>query len=181
MIRLALLLTLLSCTLAMALPQEQQPSARPPETPNRALISPAARLKAAKTAYLKNGGGSEIPFNVIENGLEGWPHFVLVDSPEQADVIIQVDAPYVNGGVTVSSSDSQSAKNVKNYDVDDITLRVIDAKTHLPLWSSVEHPKGGFKERTRDDNLVQASERLFDRLRARLEPPPADTATEKKQ
>jgi len=138
-------------------------------------VSPAARLAAAKTAYVKNGGESEVPYNVIEGGLEGWPHFQLVNSPEKADVVIQIDTVEDNTGVSVSStSDSGGKKTHTSHDlsVSLIKLTVYDARTHLPLWTASERPKGAFKDRAREDNLVQASQKLLAKFRDHMEPPP---------
>ena len=156
---------------ALSFAQDQKPPATP--------ISPSARLAAAKTAYVTNGGGSEIPYNVIESGMEGWGHFVLVNTPQQADVIIEVQAPEEESGTGVSSSNGHSASVSHDTSVAIIKLTVYDARTHLPLWSAIERPKGGFKEKTRDDNLVKAAENLVSRFRDRMEPPPAEPASTK--
>ena len=74
------------------LAQEKKPQAAP-EQKNPTYVSPSARLAAAKTVFVKNNGGSEIPFNVISGGLEGWGRLLLVDSPGQADIIIEVTSP----------------------------------------------------------------------------------------
>ena len=173
MSRITIVLVLLAGALVFA--QEQKPAATP--------ISPSARLAAAKTAFLKNGGGSEIPYNVIESGMEGWGRFTLVDSPQEADVIIEVQAPEEESGATVSSSTDagghSSTTSSRDLNVAVIRLTVYDAKTHLPLWGASERPKGGFKEKTRNDNLVKAAERLVSAFRDRLEPPPAEPAATK--
>jgi len=178
MIRIAVVLVLLSAVFSFA--QEQQTPASKPQTPDRALISPLARLKAAKTVYVKNLGASDVPYNVIENGLEAWPRLVVVDSPDQADVILQVEAPD-SAPPSPSDDQAQVGKVKHQVQIDTIKLTVLDARSHLPLWSSVEHPKDSFREKTRDDNLVQASEKLFARLHDRLEPPPADAASKEKK
>ena len=155
--------------------QEQKAGAPP--------VSPTARLAAAKTAYLRNGGGSEIPYNVIESGIEGWGRFQLVDSAENADVIIEVVAPEDDTGVSVSSSTDASghtsSRSSRELSVAIIKLTVYDAKTHLPLWTGNERPKGAFKEKAREDNLVQAAQRLVSKFRDRLEPIPPETPTKK--
>jgi hypothetical protein len=175
MIRIAIVLVLLSATFAFT--QEQStPESKPPD---RALISPLARLKAAKTMYVKNLGATDIPYNVIENGLEAWPRFVIVDSPDQADVILQVEAP--DTSPQKGNDDGQIGKVKHQVQIDTIKLTVLDAHSHLPLWSSVEHPRDSFREKTRDDNLVEASEKLFARLHDRVEPPPADAASKDKK
>src|ERR1700675_64167 len=101
MSRTAMFILLLLATVSFA--QDQKPAQTP--------VSPSARLVAAKTAYMRNGGGSEIPFNVIESGIEGWGRFALVDSPQKADVIIEVVAPEDDNGVSVSSSVDGSGKS----------------------------------------------------------------------
>lgn len=166
--RLTCFLVLFSITLLLA--QEQKPAAPTP-------ISPSARLAAAKTAYVKNGGGSEIPYNVIESGIEGWGRFVIVDSPQQADIIIEIQSPEDETGMSVSSTTDDghsSTKSSRDLTVAIIKVIVYDAKTHLMLWNAEERPKGAFKEKAREDNLVKAAEKLVSRFRDRLEPPPAD-------
>ena len=68
------------------------------------LLSPLARLTAAHTAYLKNAGGNELPFNVVSEGVEGWGRYRIVNSPEKSDIIIEVTSPDGAGGVSVSST-----------------------------------------------------------------------------
>ena len=157
---------------SVAFAQEQKPAAPP--------VSPSARLAAAKTAYVKSIGDSETPFNVIQSGLEGWPRFILVDSAEKADVVIQIETKEDENGVSVSS-DSGGKKTRINHDINvtEIKLTVYDAKTHLPLYTAVERPKGGFKDKTREDNLVKASQDLLQKFRDRMEPLPKSDAAPK--
>lgn len=172
MSRIAILIVLLSAVASFA--QEQKPATPP--------LSPTARLTAAKTAYIKNGGGpSDVPYDIISSGIDGWARFELVDSPEKADVVIEITTTQDLNGINAASNDDSGQINKKTnhtLDVDTIKLRVYDPRTHLPLWASEERPKGGFKDRTREDNLVKASETLLSRLHERLEPAtPAAAAT----
>jgi hypothetical protein len=173
---LPILALLLATRIAFAQTQNEaieQKDAKP-------YVTASARLMGAKTAYVKDGGGSEIPFNVIESGLEGWGRFTLVDSPQQADIIIEVESPEEDTGTSVSSSTDagghSSTTSSRDITVAIIKVIVYDARTHLPLWTANERPKGGFKEKTRDDNLVKSAELLVSRFRDRLEPPPAEPA-----
>ncbi|MGZ4788765.1 MAG: hypothetical protein ACXVZX_09610 [Terriglobales bacterium] len=144
--------------------------------PTPTFISPSARLAAAKTAYVKNVGESEVPYNVIEGGLEGWPHFMLVGSPDKADVVIEIATVEDETGVNVSSdSGGKKSRVTHDLNVTLIKLTVYDAKTHLPLWTASERPKGAFKDKNREDNLVQASEKLLAKFRDRMEPAPTTT------
>jgi hypothetical protein len=158
---------------------QQKPQA-PPEQKNPAYVSPSARLAAAKTAFMKNAGGSEIPFNVISGALEGWGRFLLVDSPEQADIVIAVispddDHPSQSGSKTKlgASGRMEEPASASRNDYDGpIKMVVSDAHTHLTLWAASENPKAGFRQRARDEHFVEAAQRLVTKFRERLEPPP---------
>ena len=159
---------------------QEKPQAAP-EQKNPAYVSPSARLAAAKTVFMKNIRGSDIPFNVISGGMEGWGRFLLVDSPEQADIIIEVTSPdddhtsqsasktKIGAGGRMERSDSVERNDYEGP----IKMVVSDAHTHLTLWAASEHPKGGLRERTREEHLVEASQRLVTRFRERIEPLPA--------
>jgi hypothetical protein len=145
-------------------------------------LSPTARLAAAKTAYLKNAGGSEIPFNVISEGIEGWGRFQVVGTPEKADIIIEVTAPETGNGISVSSGTStdprsglpaESTTSTHELQVARINLIVYDARSKMALWSATEQPKGGLRHRSRQDKVVEASQKLVSKFRERVEPDPA--------
>jgi Ulp1 family protease len=158
---------------------QEKPQA-PPEQKNPVYVSPSARLAAAKTVFMKNNGGSETPFNVISGGLEGWARFVLVDSPEQADIVIEVTSPdddhssqstsKTKVGAQGRMEDSASSRPANEGP---IKMVVSDARTHLTLWAASDQPKGGFRQRARDEHLVEAAQRLITKFRERIEPPPA--------
>ncbi len=146
-----------------------------PEPKKPVYVSPSARLAAAKTVFMKNAGGSEVPFNVISAAVEGWARFRPVDSPEEADIEISVRSPddehtsssgsktrVGTGGVPAPSSPPNT------YD-GPIKLVVSDAHTHLTLWAASDQPKGGFRQHARDEHLVEAAERLVTKLRERLD------------
>lgn len=145
-------------------------------------LSPTARLAAAKTAYLKNAGGSEIPFNVISESVAGWGRFQIVSTPEKADIIIEVTAPDTNSGIAISSGTStdprgglpaESTTSTRELQVTRINLIVYDARSKMALWSATEQPKGGLRHKIRQDKVVEASQKLVSKFRERVEPEPA--------
>ena len=150
---------------------------KPPAEPKKPVFVPqSVRLAVAKSALVKNGGGSEIPYNVISSGMEGWARFTLVDSAAEADIVVEVTSPEEEGGVSLSSRTrtstgrmEESTRTSRNLSPDAIRLVVYDAKTHLLLWSATEQAKGGMRQKTREDNLVQAAARLLTKLRERVE------------
>lgn len=159
-----------SATLAQ---EQSQPEPRTP-----VYVSPSARLAAAKTVFMKNAGGSEVPFNVISAAVEGWGRFRPVASLEEADIEISVKSPDDDHSSSSSGSKTRvgaggvpGSAPVDTYD-GPIKLVLSDARTHLTLWAASEQSKGGFRQHARDEHLVEAAERLVTKLRQRLEPPP---------
>lgn len=173
----AILAILLMVSFVAAGAQESQPAKKP------VPISPSARLVAAKSAFVKSGGGSDIPLNVINSLLEGWGRFILVDAPEKADIIIEIASPTENNGVSVSSSTKTSAQgrpetsttSTRQLSVSQIKLVVFDAKNKVALWSATEQPKSAVRQKAREDNLVEAAQNLFAKFRDRIQPPEKPT------
>jgi len=141
-------------------------------------ISPTQRLVAAKTAYIKNGGGNDMPFNIISSGIEGWGKWIPADSAENADIVIEITS-YVNDVGSTKELDEKG--NEKPHpSVVNIKLVVSDARTHLPLWTGNERPKGAFKQKAVEENIVDASEKLLQRLHDKVEPPVAEESAPEK-
>ena len=142
-------------------------------------ITPTARLAAAKTAYVRNGGGSPIPYDAVASGMEGWGRYALVDSPQKADLIVEVSSPSDGGGVSVSSSAStasgkreEKTTTTRQLSGNTVKLVVYDARNNVPLWSASEAAKSAFRQKARADNLLQAGQRLVSKFRERVEPLP---------
>ena len=150
-------------------PEEKKPAAGP--------ISPAARLAFAKTALLKKAGnGNNIAYDVVSSTLDGWGRFSLVNAPDKADVIIEVySVEESGGGVSASVGPEGNSRPIgRRGPVTPalIKLTVYDAKTHVPLWTAAERPKGSAKKVDRENNEVEAAQRLVTKFHDDLEPPP---------
>lgn len=163
----------------------QEPAAKQPQPgaaaqASKPMLSPLLRLQAAKTVYVKNVEGNSIGFDTIETTIEGWGRYKLVDSVAKADLVIEVTSPSdSDSGVSVSSSSStasgkyeQSNKSTRELSPGGGTIRLVvrDAKTSSTLWFSSEQVKGAIKKNTRENNLVEAAQKLVSRFRGRVEP-----------
>jgi hypothetical protein len=161
-------------------------SAAPTVTPapKQPVISQNARLLAAKSVYIKRAEShNDIPFNVIENGFDGWAKYMVVSSPEKADLIIEVSStereegfvmpPQQTPGIANNNSDEPAKTTNKTYSVSNIRMVVIDSHTKTPVWAGNEQPRGATRKNKSDDNLVEAAQRLFQHFHDRVEPPPA--------
>jgi hypothetical protein len=160
---------------AMTLPAcGQQPPEKKP-----VIETPSMRLASAKNVYIYRTHGSRIPADVIRSTIEGWGRFTLVETADKADLLIEV-ASSGDSGVQVSSSSNVSEKSGKeekststrkDISPTDIKMIVYDARNKRALWSGAESVKFAMKEKAKENNMVEAAERLASKLHNRLEPP----------
>jgi len=160
-------------------PPSQQNSSAAPSKTTPIAVSRTQRLGAAKTAFIKKVEGSEIPVNVITNSMEGWGRYTLVNSADKADLLIEITSPEeqpssvtINGNRNnpLTGRPEQSSSTSRNISNVPIRMTVLDAKTRLPLWSAVEQPKHALKQKTQEDNLVDAAQSLFSKFHQAVEP-----------
>lgn len=156
--------------------------AQQPQSPDQPAPGGAAahydRVAAAKTVFLKNAGGDDIPFNVISRNFEGWGRYLLVDSPDKADLIIEIRSPGEGsadeakdsgqGKTNISGGGQQNEQPKPTTDV--ITLTVYD-KNKRPMWIAREMPKFAARHKAEENNLLEAAQKLFTRFHDRVEPP----------
>ena len=168
-------------TAAPAAEQQPQPSAgtNQPTAEKKPIIeTPTMRLAAAKNVIVVRTRGSAIPADVIRSTIEGWGRFTSVEVPAKADLIIEV-ASSGDSGVTVSSSskvspdtgkEETSTSSRKDISPTDVRMTVIDARNKRVLWTAAESVKFAMKERAKENNLVEAAEKLARKFHDRLEP-----------
>lgn len=165
--------------------QSHQPEAQPQQSPAQpaqkkpVIEMPSMRLATARNVLLVRSHGSSIPAEVIRTTLEGWNRFTFVTAPDKADLIIEV-ASSGDSGVQVSSSsrvspesghEEKSTSSRKDTSPTDVKMTVFDARNKRALWSATESVKFAMKEKARENNLVEAAERLSSKFHDRLEPP----------
>lgn len=142
----------------------------------------SARLTNARKVMVTRARGNDIPYDVIKSTLDGWGRFTLVETPEKADLLVTVattggDNVRVasNGGVSpLTGRPEQAASSGKEFSSWDITMTVYDAKNRRVLWVATETAKSALRQTTRENNLVEAAERLAVKFHDRLEPPPKE-------
>jgi len=151
-----------------------QESAKPP------VISPHARLMAARSIYIEHTGG-RLPNEIIGDAFHGWGRYVVVGDPRRADLIVSISAPVSDSGVSVGSSgggrrgssQASDSRTLSSSSITQIRLLILDAHDRVVLWAGSEQPKGSMKGKQREDNEVDASLALFRRFRDSIEPEPA--------
>jgi hypothetical protein len=158
----------------------QEPAA-PAAQPPKPVVSQAARLQAAKTVFVKRVDGGSVASETITNILEGWGRYKLVNAAAEADLIVEVTSPDDSGGVSVSSSTSGPSRTGDRYEQSSKSSREIssgsgplrmavrDSKTNITLWSGSEQIKGALKRNARENNAVEAAQKLVAKFRDRVE------------
>ncbi|HKD82715.1 MAG TPA: hypothetical protein VKH81_23695 [Candidatus Angelobacter sp.] len=159
-------------------PAEKQPSPAPEKKP--VIETAATRLASARNVLIVRTHGSEIPFETIVSTIDGWGRFTLVEARDKADLIIEIaSSGGGDSGVQVSSSsgvspetgrEQRSSSSRKDLTPTQITMAVFDARNKRPLWSETESVKFAMKEKAKENNLVDAAERLAAKFHERVEP-----------
>jgi len=179
--RIRLLLSILCCLPIYA--QQQAPSDSPPPKPAAPSVSATTRLLNAKTVFLKNVVGGDIPLEILNNAVVGWPRYTVVDALEKADLLIEISSPEPpkkkedGGGTKVQSGAGGRDPRAlppptSTYPLTDVKLVVRDAHTKAILWAASEPAKEAFRQAKTDENLVEATQKLVRKLHDRVEPPP---------
>lgn len=144
------------------------------------LETPSARLMNAKNVVVARARGSDIPYDVIKSTLDGWGRFTLVETKDKADLVVEIATTGGENIGRVASSSGPSpltgrieqSSSTSNLSDSAITMTVYDARNKRVLWVGTEMAKSPMKQTARENNLVEAAERLASKFHDRLEPPP---------
>src|SRR5215510_5531955 len=96
----------------------------------------SARLASAKNVLVTRARGSNIPYDVIKSTLDGWGRFTIVESPDKADLVVQVSTTGDNSFSVSSNSNNLASDSgqldrssrARDLSPSDITMTVYDAK-----------------------------------------------------
>jgi hypothetical protein len=143
------------------------------------MQTPGVRLASARTVLITRTRGGDIAYDAIRTTIDGWGRFTLVKSTEPADLIIEIASSGGNSDVRVTSTmgtsprtgqpESGSASS-RDLSASEVSLTVIDGANKRVLWHGSETAKYAMKQKTRENNLVEASEKLASKFHDRLEP-----------
>ncbi len=158
----------------------QQTSTQQTTEKRPVIETPAMRLAAARNVFITRTHGSRVPEEVISSTIEGWGRYTLVATPDKADLIIEISSTG-DSGVQVSSStkvepesgrEEKSSSTRKDISPTEVKMIVMDARNKRGLWTGTESVKFAMKEKAKENNLVEAAERLASKFHDRVEPQP---------
>jgi hypothetical protein len=178
-----LTLAVVSAAFGLQKPDQQptkpaQPASAEKKTPPK-IETPTARLTSAKNVFITRSHGGKIAYDTIRTTIDDWQRFTLVNSADKADVIIEVASSGGDNGVRVGSSMSpnpetgrmeESTHSTRDLSATEVSMTVLDAHNKRVLWQGTESAKYAVREKARENNLVEAAEKLASKFHDRLEP-----------
>jgi hypothetical protein len=130
-----------------------------------------AQITQARTAFITNGGGSEVGFDAFYQEIKQWGKYQIVGSPDSADLIIELTYGVEHNGnysVPVYNSYTKQTTYYSGQIIDpQLKMTIYDAKSKAPLWSSIDHRKVVRLERNVDKEIVNSAVRLVNELKSR--------------
>jgi hypothetical protein len=138
-------------------------------------------IARAKTAFLTNGGGSDLAYDEFYAQMKKWGRFQVAPSPSEAEVIIQLKYFVENGGTKVWSSTNtytgQTQVHSRQITEPQLEIDIYDAKTKDLLGSVEDRPRLAVREKNREKEMINSADRLAFELQQRIEPPHPEVRT----
>jgi hypothetical protein len=147
-----------------------------------------AQVFTARKVFVSNAGGDtlgdysggpERTYNQLYAALKGWGRYELVGAPADAELVFEISLTTPILGESVSGGGGGNTP-VSSRPVKDpqFRLAIVDLKTHVLLWTIVEHVPSALLQGNRDKNFDQAMAALVNDIR-NIAGQPARTASSK--
>ncbi len=134
-------------------------------TAKKVFISNAG-MDANSFSVLKRIGEVDQPYDNFYDAVKKWGRYELVSSPADADLIFELR--FVAPLTGCHDLDSYAPQ---------LSLTIMDAKTHFVLWSLRATVEGAWRKATWNKNFNQGLTNLMDDLKKLASPSPASVAT----
>lgn len=146
-----------------------------------------AQIGAAKKVFIANGGGAALEdslgvtivkggpdraYNQFYSAVKGLGRYDVVDSPADADLVLQISFTLGDGGTQFFTKNTPFSAALTPA-MGQVRLVVIDPKTRIPLWTIVEYVQAAVLGGNRERNFDSAMSAVVGRLKSLAERPPA--------
>ncbi len=144
------------------------------QRPKMPAPAPVPRqIGAAQKVFIANGGGESFetiinqtvfdggpdrPYNQFYAAMKEWGRYELVASPADADLVVEVSWDLTDVGLQLPV-------------LGELRLVILDPKTHVTLWTVIEHVRGAILLGNRDKNFDQAMNTVMKRMKDLVAPP----------
>ena len=131
------------------------------------------QIFTAKKVFLSNAGdetlgefsgGPDRAYNQIYTALKSWGRYDLVAAPSDAELIFEISIATRTLGENVSGGGGQMVSNRTIKDPQ-LRLTIRDVKTHVLLWTYIEHVQAALLQGNRDKNFGYAMAALMNDIR----------------
>jgi hypothetical protein len=134
-----------------------------------------AQIYAARKVFVSNAGdetlgefsgGPDRAYNQLYAALKGWGRYEVVAAPADAELVFEISFATRILGENVSGGGS-GITPVSNKTMKDPQLRLTiwDLKTHVLLWTFIEHVQNALLQGNRDKNYDQAMAAIVNDIR----------------
>jgi len=154
--------------------QGKMPRGNIPEAPLPTAVVSAKRVflrDGQTTSEFLTKNGNALAFDSLYAQMKGWGKYTLVDSPKDADIIIELQyRPYAAGsrsfGMYSPSSQTINTRSVV-IPAADFALVLYDAKSREQLWSVTDACRAARRVKNQQKEVVKSIGRLVEDLRIR--------------
>jgi hypothetical protein len=144
------------------------------------------QIFTAKKVFVSNAGdetlgeysgGPDRAYNQLYAALTGWGRYDLVAAPGDAELIFEISIATRILGENVSGGGGHMVSNTTIKDPQ-LQLKIMDLKTHVLLWTYIEHVQRALLQGNRDKNFDLAMAALVNDIK-NVAGQPAPTASSK--
>jgi hypothetical protein len=121
-----------------------------------------AQIYTAKKVFVSNAGdetlaeysrGPDRAYNQLYAALKGWGRYELVAMPGDAELVFEISFTSRYLGEAVSGGGKDFPVSNRNYRDSQLRLKIVDLKTHVLLWTYIEHVQSAILQGNRDKNF----------------------------
>ena len=153
------------------------------KTKAAALAPVPTQITAAQKVFISNAGGESFetvidqtvfnggpdrPYNQFYAAMTDWSRYVLVSSPSDADLVLEISWALSDTGLKLPV-------------LGQLRLVVIDPKTHVTLWNFTEYVRGALLLGNRDKNFDKAMNTIVSRVKKMVDTPVAQAVDVRKK
>jgi len=109
-------------------------------------------------------GGPDRAYNQLYTALKGWGRYELVAAPADAELVFEVSFASRLLGEDISGGGGTPVSNRTFRDAQ-LRLAIVDLKTHVLLWTYIEHVQGALFQGNRDKNFDLAMTALVNDIK----------------